>query len=149
MDDSILEFSKKLNELMPNLLKEFTRRQKNPLAKGEISLPQLFVLNFIKNKGEAIMGEISRHMATTLSAATGIVDRLVQAHLLTRERDEEDRRIVRIKLTRRGKGIVESVEKERFLLIKDVFGRLSERERQNYLEILEKVYRILHERSER
>lgn len=149
MNDSILKFSKRLNELMPNLIREFTKRQKNPLAKGEISLPQLLVLNFIKNKGEAIMSEISRHMATTLSAATGIVDRLVQAHLLTRQRDEEDRRLVKITLTRKGREIVESVERERFLLIKDVFGKLSEKERQSYLEILEKVYRVLREGSER
>lgn len=144
MENSILEFSKRLNELMPNLIREFNKRQKNPLAKGEITLPQLFVLNFLKIKGEAIMTEIAAHMATTLSAATGMVGRLVQSKLLLRSRDEKDRRIVKITLTRKGKEIVESVEKERLLLIKAVFGRLSKEERQTYLEILEKVYKTLN-----
>lgn len=144
---SILEFSKKLNVLVPNLMRELMRRQKGPLAKGEISLPQLLVLNYINNKGGAIMSEIARHMSATLSAATGMVDRLVQSGFLLRERDEKDRRIVKISLTNKGRDIVGRVEKERLLLIKETFGKLTEEERERYLEILEKVFSILGGRT--
>jgi DNA-binding MarR family transcriptional regulator len=141
------KFSEKFEELFPDLAKGFMRTQQNELVKGNISLPQFFVLNYLYRKGESIMSDISKYMSTTLSASTGIINRMVKTGLIARHHDENDRRLVKIHLTQKGRKIVEKILDTRSNMIKETFGRLSGEDREKYLEILYKVRSILDTRE--
>lgn len=143
LEISLSEFADKLNQLMPALIKEFARRQTNELYKGKITLPQFLILGFLGRGGGSRMTDIARFMGITTAASTGIVDRLVRAGYAARSYDANDRRIIRMKLTQSGSILVKKVNKERRQMIIDIFGKISQAEREKYLEILTHIYNIL------
>lgn len=140
---TLAEFADKLNQIMPAVIKEFARRQTNELYKGKITLPQFLILDLLAKKNGSKMTDIARFMGITTAAATGIVDRMVRAGYATRDYDQNDRRIIRMKSTPHGNGLVKKVSQERHKMIINIFGKISQDEREKYLEILTHIYGIL------
>jgi MarR family 2-MHQ and catechol resistance regulon transcriptional repressor len=64
--------------------------------------PQFYVLATIGYAGGLPFGEIGAKMMVTVSNLTGIVDRLEEKKLVSRKRDENDRRVVHVVLTEKG-----------------------------------------------
>lgn len=61
--------------------------------------------------GEIIMSQIADFVNVPISTATGIVERLVKNGFMERERSDTDRRVVVIKLTDKGKKLIEEIKK--------------------------------------
>ncbi|MDP1853902.1 MAG: MarR family transcriptional regulator [Candidatus Omnitrophota bacterium] len=133
------KFADELNNILPNLLKEFHRRQPNELYKGEITLQQYITLNFLSCQNDATMGAIAKCLCVSLPAATGVVDRLIRDGYSIRRGDPKDRRIIRVKITPKGKKIVKKISRQRKNMIIKAFGKISAEEREQYLNILKKV----------
>ena len=133
---SLLEFADSMNEIMPVIIKEFARRQPDELYKGRITLPQLLVLDFLSKQGDSKMTDIARFMRVTTAAMTGIVDRLVRDAYAVRVYNPEDRRIIKIKLTPQGNTLVRKINQHRRQMVINIFGKLSEPDRREYLRIL-------------
>ncbi len=144
----INEFADKMNEIMPTLLKEFSRRQTNELYKGKISLPQFLVMEFLDRNGECKMTDLARYMKVSTAAMTGIINKLVKFIYVARIPDTKDRRIIKVRLTAKGQGLVKKVRQERRQMCIDVFGRISEEDRENYLRILMQIRGILSKEKE-
>ena len=68
--------------------------------------PQLWALREIRKAGGLTISELADRLYLHISTVSGILDRLEAHHLVKRERDSEDRRLVRLKVTQRGKGIL-------------------------------------------
>lgn len=137
------EFADELNNILPNLLKEFHSRQPNELYKGEITLQQYITLNFLSSQNDAAMGAIAKCLRVSLPAATGVVDRLIRGGYAIRRGDPKDRRIVRISITPKGEEIVKRIIRQRKNMIIKVFGKISAKERGQYLNILKKIGAVL------
>lgn len=137
------EFSERLSELMPEVMRGFTRRETSNLIKSRITIAQFFVLNYLLKQQETMMKDVARFLNVTTAAATGIVDRLVNYGYLQRVFDAADRRIIRIKLTARGADLVKKVNLEKKKRVMEVFGKLDDAERQQYLTILSRINDIL------
>lgn len=140
---SLSEFADRMNEVMPVLIKEFARRQTDELVKGKITLPQFLILDFLHKKDKSKMKDMAYFMGVTTAAMTGIVDRLVREDYVERVYDSKDRRIIRIKLTSKGTKIIEKINQQRHQMIIKIFGKISPRERQDYLSILMHIRDIL------
>ncbi len=67
-----------------------------------ISLSQLRLLIALSHVGPATIGQLADHMHTGQSAASLLVERLVQAHLAERTDDPADRRRALVRLTTAG-----------------------------------------------
>lgn len=65
---------------------------------------QIHALMWIGRDGPLTMGELARRLGSSERAVTGIVDRLERAGLARRARAEDDRRVVRVHLERKGAG---------------------------------------------
>ena len=133
---SLLEFADSMNEIMPVIIKEFARRQPDELYKGKITLPKMLVLDFLSKQGGSKMTDIARFMCVTTAAMTGIVDRLVRDAYAVRVYNPEDRRIIKIKLTPQGNTLVKKINQHRRQMVINIFGKLSEPDRREYLRIL-------------
>lgn len=144
---SIAEFADKMNEVMPVLIQEFARRQANELYKGKITLPQFLILDFLNKKGECKMTEIAHFMHVTTAAMTGIVERIKRCNYVQRVYELSDRRIIKIRLTAKGHELVKKVNRQRRNMIVDIFGKISQREREQYLNILMRILSILREKK--
>jgi len=145
MPIAIEAFADKVNEIMPAMFKEFTRRLTRELHKTKITLPQFFVLEFLSREGSSRMTELAHFMNVTTPAMTGIVDRLVRDSYVARIFDPEDRRIIKVKLTAGGNSVVKKICERKQQMIVKVFGKISEIEREQYLGILKQIKDILAE----
>ncbi|MFS0837195.1 MarR family winged helix-turn-helix transcriptional regulator [Paenibacillus sp. 1P03SA] len=106
---------------------------------------QLLTLKNLKEHPRIGLGELSEHILLGTSTTSGIVDRLVKAGLVSRERSETDRRSVTLKLTEKGLeqwNLVERDHMDRLYILASVSEedqRQLERINTQILDILQKV----------
>jgi len=132
-----------MNEIMPVIMREFARRQVNELYKGKITLPQFLALEFLHREGESKMSVLAYFMKVTTAAMTGIVERLVSGGYAGRVYEPRDRRIIKIRLTAKGNGLVKKINTQRQQMVINIFKKISEADRQEYLRILMQIKEIL------
>ncbi len=140
---SLQEFADKLNEILPSVIREFARRQANELYKGKITLPQFIILDFLNRHGDSKMVNLAHFMGVSTPNVTGIVDRLVKYGYVIRVLEPKDRRIIKIRPTNKGFELVKKINSQRYRMIINIFGKLSQNERSNYLRILMRIHEIL------
>lgn len=133
---SLSEFADRLGELMPIIARESMKHSASEFYKVKITMPQLHMLGFLKRYGESRMTDIAKYMTVTTAAITGIVDRLVRDGYVARSHNPKDRRIVKVNLTPKGSGLVEKIDKQRRKIIMNVFSKITQKEREDYLKIL-------------
>ena len=139
----IEKFSQRMIELMPQCIRGFARHEHNYLSRGKITVPQLWVLQYLSNCEGRLMSEIADFLGVSRPATTGLIDRLIAQELVRREDLPNDRRTVRITITSKGRGIVKNVwDQKRRTLVK-VFSQLSARDREEYIRIFEQVVQIV------
>jgi DNA-binding MarR family transcriptional regulator len=69
-------------------------------------------------------------MHLTHGASTGMVDRLIKLKLVDRVRSEEDRRVVYVSITDRGRELVERMRERRYSILKNIINSLDRRRAQ-------------------
>lgn len=143
----IQEFSKRMVELMPQCIRGFAHYEYNYLSRGQITLPQFWALEYISRKGDCLMSDLAGSLNISRPAATGLVDRLISQKLVSREDDSEDRRVVKIHITAKGKKIVSNIWDQKKRTIISVFSKLSAQDRRQHLRIFEQVVDILKNQS--
>lgn len=109
----------------------------------DLSKPELIALDLIFQKSELIMSEISEGLNIGVSTATGIVDRLFEKGLVSRERNHGDRRIVRIKLTKKGKQKANGYRGQMKKVFERILASLTKKEQQMLILIMEKIAKII------
>jgi DNA-binding MarR family transcriptional regulator len=75
-----------------------------------LTAPQIHALLWLGHDGPLTMGELARRISVTEKTVTGIVDRLERDGFLHRERDRDDRRVVRARATGRGAAVSRDIE---------------------------------------
>lgn len=130
-------------ELFPQLVRGMTRYENNYLTQGAITLPQLWVLRYLSRQPRYPMRELADFMKMGLSSLTGMVDRLVNQGLVERRRTEEDRRLVFVAITPRGRKILKEILNQRRQTTFRIFESLTAEERSIYLCIIEKLVKKL------
>lgn len=106
------------------------------------------VLRILRGAGRdgRTCGQIQAHMVVR-SDVTRLVDRLVDDALVERHRSQRDRRVVRCRLTRTGKGLVDRLDEPIADLHRRQMGHMSERDLKALSRLLERA-RSRPERSE-
>lgn len=133
---SLPEFADKINEIFPVVIKHFLKKQTNELCKGKITLPQFVILDILYRQSAAKMTDLAHFIGISTAATTGIVDRLVKSGYVVRAHEPDDRRIIKIKPTAKGSLLVRNITQQKRQMIIDMFGKLSQQERQDYLRII-------------
>lgn len=133
------QFGDRLVELLPRLMQEISRHENNYITTGKITCQQFVALEFISRHANCPMNEFVRSVGVSFSAATGMIDRLVKHRLVTRHRGKEDRRMVYVSATVKGRKIVQEVYGQKKKGMIELFRKVSPHDRQTYLEILEKL----------
>ncbi len=72
---------------------------------AELTMTQVKVLFVLLVAGPLSLGELARMMQVKVATASGVVDRLVVAGLVSREPDPADRRYLRLGLTEDGRAL--------------------------------------------
>ena len=90
-------------------------------------------------KGPLPMGELALRTGISDKTLTGVIDRLERDAYLKRERDEGDRRVVRVRLTRKGSLITRRLRAHLARHIGELLEFLTAAERQDLFRLLERV----------
>ena len=136
---TLSEFSRKVVEVMPLMVREFAKREDHELMRGTISCPQMVTLDLVSRKKRVTMTEVARILSIKTSSASVLVDRLIRQKMLQRKHDDKDRRVVWISATPKGRKVVSQIIRQKRQSIQAVFGPLTEKERRQYLSVLLKV----------
>ena len=74
-----------------------------------ITVPQFTALQVLINNGEMTIGELSQQMDLACSTITDLVDRMEKNELVKREKDQKDKRVVRVIVLAKGHDILQKV----------------------------------------
>ncbi|MEA2568133.1 MAG: hypothetical protein QOI24_134 [Acidobacteriota bacterium] len=110
-----------------------------PEESGQFSRSETALLRVLAEQESANMSDISAELGLALSSTTGVVDRLVERGMVERTRPENDRRCVKVALTRRGRRAFSILQRDRIRLGVGMLERLSAREQQTLLAIIRKA----------
>lgn len=116
----------------------------------DLTVGQAKTLALLERQGPSRMGAIASHLETGLSAATTLVDRLVEKDLVQRVSDPTDRRVVICELTDMGRSAMDdflSVARERVLLVAGLLDREELEAVVEGLELLQRAGTTLEEQA--
>jgi DNA-binding MarR family transcriptional regulator len=137
------DIDRKAGELVVHL-NDFARRfmQREKVSGGrdlELSRREFRVIVTLGERPVWTMGEVARQMMVGMSGLTGAIDRLVGKGLADRVRSDEDRRTVRVRLTREGRRRYAQLERTRLSIARDMLAALSGREQDAFLGLMRKI----------
>ena len=72
------------------------------MKEAGLTAPQLVVLHALKSDGEMSPSHLAKTVSLSQATVTSIVDRLVKADLVVRNKSDQDRRVVMLGLTPKG-----------------------------------------------
>jgi DNA-binding MarR family transcriptional regulator len=108
---------------------------------GRLSLIHLNVLIVLNAEGPLPMRGLAEALDVSQASATGIVDRMEQRGLVTRERDAEDRRVVRVLPSETGRNLIDGVADQRRDHLARLLDGLSDEEARGFLLGLRAMHR--------
>lgn len=94
-----------INDLLVNLFNDILDIEKNAIIKGEfenITVNDMHIMRTIGLGEGKNMSSIARELNITVGSLTTSMNSLVKKKYVVRERSEEDRRIVNVRLTEKG-----------------------------------------------
>lgn len=109
----------------------------------KFSKSEIFTMLLLDKKKEITMTELAENINAPMSTATGIADRLVKNAYMKRERSEQDRRIVVLRLTDKGKEFINDIKCTVSKYINLVMDNLTEEERDFLIKIIFKAIDIV------
>ncbi|KAB3532877.1 MarR family transcriptional regulator [Alkaliphilus pronyensis] len=128
-DDTIIELEKEIRHLC-TVIKQ---KGREILTDFEITPPQFEALQYLINKENLTIGELSNHMFLACSTITDLVDRMEKNMLVRRTRDEKDRRVVRIVVLDKGHQLINEVLHARRSYIAELLQDLSNEQKDQIL----------------
>jgi DNA-binding MarR family transcriptional regulator len=113
----VIELQRKVNRML---------RRQVPDAWMELSLTlaQLKSLFFISNEGSTNVGKLAAALSVTSANVTGIVDRLVKQGLVTRRENPEDRRMLLLQVTDKGRALITDLRERQTSRLSEILDYL-------------------------
>ena len=137
---TINELTREISIMVPKLMKG---ARTGLFSKANVTTAQMIMLVSIHDHGQCKLKTLAKERGISPPTATGLIDRLVRAGYVKRGSDPEDRRVVMVSLTGKGKSSVQdflSTVRNRW---KNILVHLTPKEQQQYLNILKKIVAVL------
>lgn len=109
----------------------------------DFTLSEIKALGAFRGDKDYTMGELSKNAQVAMPSMTEMVDKLEKHGIAERHRDKNDRRVVKVRLTSKGKRLRKEFMQKRLEEMKEIFGKLSEIELNDLIESLKKARNIL------
>jgi DNA-binding MarR family transcriptional regulator len=117
------------------------------LIKGQIgddlTNDQHYILRYIHQSKECTSTELADAFEVNKSAITAIINRMADRGLIQRTRDENDRRVVYLTLTKEGSTLYENCQEKVQQLVESIITQFDETEITNFINTYEKLAQIL------
>lgn len=140
-DEDVLEFV----DAIRFCVKQYFEQMQTYFKQYNLTNAQGQVLQILHRRGTLSLVEISRAVDAKPSSMSGLIDRLVKADMVTRNRNEQDRRVIQIALSDKGKQIFSDIPFTQVQYYRTYLEKLSEEEFSQLSDNLQKLVRILEE----
>jgi DNA-binding MarR family transcriptional regulator len=123
------------------------RRASHPVHRAEMTQEQYWLLRLLRRQGALSIGELAEAIGVTGSSVTTACKRLEKAGLVTRERQSDDERMVRVALTAQGYERVEAWHQQRRALLLQLLAPLGQEEQATLQRLLERILETAEQRA--
>lgn len=134
-----MELDKALNTLLVKLFKDIMHIEEEALITGEftdITINDMHVIEAIETGEPRPSSVVAKKLSVTMGTLTKSIDRLTRNGYVLRERSEEDKRLVLLSLTEKGKRAYEHHQNFHKEMIKAALVQFDEQETKILLESL-------------
>jgi DNA-binding MarR family transcriptional regulator len=140
--DESVKIAHELAEILTQIQRSFLVDLSTQVSQGNISIPQYTLLSFLNNTTGITMSHLAELMEHTSPATTGLVDRLVASGLVARYGNDQDRRQVLVKITDKGRELVERIKRNFVYHILEISKELTPDDMQAWV----RIYRTINRR---
>ena len=122
---------KTINDVLVNLFNEILKLEEEAIITDEfkdITNNDMHIIETVGLSGENTMSVVAKKLGITAGSLTTSVNSLVNKKYVTRQRSDEDRRVVFLKLTDKGKRAYEHHREYHSQMTEAVISRLDEEE---------------------
>ncbi|MBL7130532.1 MAG: MarR family transcriptional regulator [Candidatus Omnitrophica bacterium] len=137
---TIGEVAREVSALVPKLISSI---KGNLMLSEVVTTQQMITILLLSEIGTSKVSAIAKRMGVSPPTITGIVDRLQKSGYVNRFRDSKDRRVVFVKLTKKGHKFVEKLKKTIQRRWSQILVYLTDEERLAYVKILKKIINVL------
>lgn len=99
MEKKLFDQAEEVKSLFRSIGKNFRCYMAKQIYKYDFTVPQLMLLQELYTSPGITVKELSERLGQAKSTVSGIVDRLEAQNAVTRSRDKDDRRVVKLYLT--------------------------------------------------
>lgn len=138
MNDKVIE----INRLLVEVYNDIMKIEEYSLKSGEfkdLSITEIHTIEAVGLYGYKTMSEVAATLEITMGTLTTAVDRLIKKGYMERNRSSEDRRIVNVSLTRRGKLAFRIHDKFHRDMVKGIVNDVTEEEETILIKALHKL----------
>lgn len=115
------------------------RNLSHPVRRAEITPEQYWLLRLLNRSGPLSISELASQLDIAISSATVSCKRLEKAGLLTRERQSDDERVVRVALTAAGLSQIDAWNRRKRAALSRMLNVLDAPEQQTLQDLIERV----------
>ena len=123
-------------EIFTSFIERFTQGVDSIQYKGNIIGTSIFLLNFIGKHPKCTMSDVKKFLRMIPSAATRRIEKLVNFGLVKRIQDKEDRRLVRLNLTKEGTELYQKFFQSRLFSLEMMKQELTQEELTTFFQVL-------------
>ena len=123
-------------QVVTEICQRNTRKQ---VTDHTLSRNQCYILKILHTSGEYPISELAKILDISPAAASKNIDRLEQLDLVVRKPHSEDRRSYEVKLLKKGKEIVEEIERVTTHKLVPLMNQFSDEEKEQLLTYLQRI----------
>lgn len=116
---------KEIVEHQRRINRDMRQRTLDTWMELNLTVPQLRSLFFIANQRSTNFTKLASALGVTPSNVTGIIDRLVEQGLVSRQENPEDRRMLILRVTDKGESVTTSLRERRASHMSEILTHLS------------------------
>lgn len=140
-----------INELLVQLFNDILQIEEKSLREGvisDLSITEIHTIEAIGMYAEKSMSEVAQILKITVGTLTTAINKLIKKEYVERKRIEEDRRVVLVKLTKKGKLAYRIHEKFHHDMVNTAIDGLSDEEERILISSLNKINNFFKEKYE-
>ncbi|OGF55980.1 MAG: hypothetical protein A2452_10990 [Candidatus Firestonebacteria bacterium RIFOXYC2_FULL_39_67] len=143
MGNDVDSFISEMMEYPKKIMKKFGSPIDEDLMKLNLDMPHVAILDIITHsKIEPMMSEIGKKQGISKAMITRIIDTMEEKGLVSRVEDPKDRRIIRIHVTKIGKGVISKIESHHRNKLKSFLESLSSSDRNLFVNAMRVTHKI-------
>jgi len=128
----------KIDYLISHLIRSLGKETQE-IFEEKITIPQFVVLQTVSKTKKCNLKDIVDELGNTTGSASLLIDKMTKLGYIVRERDDNDRRLIWLTFSEKGKRLYEQITEKRNEVLESYFSKWTEQETQLFMKLLDKT----------